>query len=132
MIIIDSDVWISAEDQDADEHGVAAQKVQDAVTRAGFGVDPVIVSEVFHALSRLLGPGEAGRRVVHIVEHPVAEWLDYRPGTEIKGIALATHSRMRINDALIAQQALERKSAILTDDVRDFSRVKGLKVIPLR
>lgn len=132
VIVIDSNVWIFAEDQNSDEHEKAAKKVRDVVSTVGFGIDAIISSEVFHALSRLLGPGDAGRRVVHIVEHPAAEWLHCRMGTMAQAITLATHSNLRINDALIAQQALESKAAILTDNVRDFKKVRGLKVVALR
>ena len=132
MIIIDSNVWIFAENQTADEHGIAARKVEQVVGTVGFGIDPIIVSEVFHALSRLQGTKEAHTRVVHIVEHPVAQWLDHHRSTVVTAISLATQSKLRINDALIAQQALENRAAVLTDDVRDFKRVRGLKVIGLR
>ena len=51
----------------------------------------------------------------------------------VKGaIELATQNKIRINDALIAQQALELRASILTDNVKDFRKVKGLKVIPLK
>ena len=64
MIIIDSNIWIFAENDTANEHTIAAQKVQQVVGSTSFGINPVIVSEVFHALSRLLGAVDAGRRVV--------------------------------------------------------------------
>ena len=132
MIIIDSNVWIFAENENADEHSIAAQKVQTAVKTAGFGIDPIIVSETFHALSRLLGASEAHKRVGHIVEHPVAEWLDYDQDAVLEALTLALRSKLRINDALIAQQGLEKRAPILTDNVRDFRKVRGLKVIALR
>ena len=69
---------------------------------------------------------------MHILEHPAAEWLDCGRRTMTGAIALATRSQLRINDGLIAQQALENKAALLTDNVKDFKKVKGLKVIALR
>lgn len=132
MIIIDSNIWIFAEDDTAREHRMAARKVHEVVNSTSFGINPVIVSEVFHILSRLLGVVDSGRRVTNIIEHPVAQWLGFSVETAKGAISLAAQSKIRINDALIAQQALDVGAAILTDDVADFKRIKGLKVVPLR
>jgi predicted nucleic acid-binding protein len=83
-------------------------------------------------LSRILSSEEAFRRTVNILEHPLAQWLEFSSETVISAIKLSKESRIKINDALIAQQALAMKAAVLTDNIKDFENVKGLKIIPLR
>ena len=132
MIIVDSNVWIFAENDNADEHKLATQKVEQVLRSPGFATNVLIVSEVFHALRRLLGASDSRRRVTSIVEHPLAHCLDFSAPVSRDAMTLATKVSLGINDALIAQQALEAKAAVLTDDVKDFRKVKGLKVVPLR
>lgn len=132
MIVVDSNVWIFAENETAAEHKIAAKALQKIVGTASLGMNVVIVSEVFHALSRLLGTTDANRRVTNIVEHPSVQWLDFSVPIAKKAMTLSTQTKMRINDALIASQALENKAKVLTDDVKDFRKVKRLRVLPLR
>ena len=63
MIIIDSNVWIFAEDASTDEHIIAADKVKDAVSRGGFGINPIIASEVYHRLSYVCGAAESANHL---------------------------------------------------------------------
>ncbi len=132
MIVIDSNIWIFAENISADEHGPAAKKVHEVVDSTSYGINTVIVSEVFHALSRLLGAEDAGRRTRNIIEHPTAQWIEFSASAVKEAIDLSVQKKLRINDALIAQQALELKAPVLTDNVKDFRKVKGLKVMKLR
>lgn len=46
--------------------------------------------------------------------------------------AIDLTAQLRINDALIASQALDAGARVLTDNVKDFKKVKGLKIDPLR
>ncbi|MBI2971546.1 MAG: type II toxin-antitoxin system VapC family toxin [Candidatus Aenigmarchaeota archaeon] len=131
MIVVDSNVWIYAENQTSVEHAAAVQAVRKAIDE-NFGINPIVVSEVFHALCRLLGPAEAVARVSNILRHPSGEWLLISTATTQAAMALSAHAGIRINDALIATQALEQEASVLTDDVRDFRKVKGLKVVALR
>lgn len=131
MILIDSNIWIFAETEGAEEHKIAAEKVQKVMSSEGFGVNLIVVSEVYHILSRLLDRAEAGRRVLNIIQNPAAQWLDLDKGAAERGISLASKSGIRINDALIAQQAIKEKIQILTDNVKDFKRIKDLGVISL-
>lgn len=133
VIIIDSNVWIFAENATADEHKIAAHAVQKAVGgQTVFGINAIIVSEVFHALSRFLGQDEAKSRTLNIIEHPSAEWLAFSLFTVKTAVTLSASRKIRINDALIASQSLEMKARVLTDNVKDFKKVKGLKLIKLR
>ena len=132
VILVDSNVWIFAENASADEHGIAARKVQRILGELGYGINAIVVAKVYHALSRLLGSADAASRVSNILSHPAGEWLTYKRETAARGVVLASRCQLRINDALIAQQALEKKAPILTDNVRDFRKVRGLRVIGLR
>lgn len=132
MIVVDSNVWIFAENETATEHRMAADVLHRMLGTTGLGVNVVIVSEVFHALSQLLGITDASRRVNNIVEHPSVQWLDFRVPVVKEAMALSTQTKMRINDALIAAQAIELKAKVLTDNVKDFRKVKRLRVLPLR
>ena len=83
-------------------------------------------------LRRLLGLGDAVLRMSHILKHPAATWPEFRSSSVLLALGLASKFGVRINDALITQQALEQKAGVLTDNVKDFRKVKGLKIIPLR
>lgn len=132
MIIVDSNIWIFSENVNSEEYEIAAQKLKDIFAKDSFGVNVIITSEVFHTLSRISSSTEASLRIINILEHPLAQWLDFSPEVAIDAIRLSKESKIRINDALIAQQALTMKAAVLTDNLKDFEKVKGLKVIPLR
>ena len=131
MIVVDSNVWIFAEDASSDRHGIAAAALKRTVESDEIGLTPIIVSEVFHSLSRIAGPGVARQRVMDILEDPSCAWLSLTAQTAKAAMILAEKSSVKINDALIAQQAIEIKASVLTDNVKDFRKVRGLKVIPL-
>ena len=132
MIIVDSNIWIFAEDASANEHTKAAHKIQKIIDTTTFGINVIIISEVFHILSRLLSTAEASRRVLHIIENPASEWLEFSDDIVKGSIPLAEDNHIRINDALIAQQALALKASVLTDNIKDFKKIKGLKIVKLR
>lgn len=132
MIIVDSNIWIFSENANSDEYEIATQKLKEIFANDSFGINVIITSEVFHILSKVLSTEEATLRITNVLEHPLAQWLDFSSEVAIDAIRLSKESRIRINDALIAQQALTMKAAVLTDNLKDFEKVKGLKVIPLR
>lgn len=131
MIVIDSNVWIFAEDASTDEHRRAASRVEEAIRSGEFGINPIIASEVFHRLSHVFGASVARARLTDIVEHPAARWLVVSVDVVKRAMLLAERAKLRINDAVIAQQATEAQASVLTNDLKDFRKVKGLKVIPL-
>ena len=132
MIIPDSNIWIFAENSHSDEHELATQKLKQLLNSTTFGINAIITSEVYHKLSKLIGPDEALPRTINILEHPSAEWLDFSPNIAVSAIKLANEKGIRINDALIAQQALSLKATVLTDDIKDFKKIDNLKILPLR
>lgn len=132
MIIPDSNIWIFAENAHADEHELATQRLKQLLNSTTFGINAVITSEVYHKLSKLIGPDEASARTINILEHPSAEWLEFSSNIAINAVKLARERKIRINDAIIAQQALALKATVLTDDIKDFKKVDNLKILPLR
>lgn len=131
MIIFDSNIWIFGEITEAPEHDAAVKAYEATLKREPIGINPIVVSEVFHKLSRLFDTDTAYQRVSKIVQSPSIEWLDIDRTTAMNGMRLAKTYGLRINDALIAAQALDYGVALFTDDGH-FSRIKDLKVVPLR
>jgi len=61
------------------------------------------------------------------------EYVPLREDTVLKAIELSHSKKIRINDALIAQHALDLDAdGLVTDNTKDFVNVEGLKVIELR
>jgi len=131
-VIVDSNVWIFAEVKDAPEHPHAARAIQSLLEKSDIGTNVVVLSEVFHKVSSFFGPSMASERVRTALLHPSVQWLHFGQDNAAGATRLAQETGIRINDALIAQQALENGAAVLTDNVKDFRKVKGLKVIGLR
>lgn len=131
MIIVDSNVWIFAEIINGPEHEAAVKGYESFMKKDVVAINAIIVSEVFHKLSKLFDSDLAYARVNNILQNPSIEWLDMRRNTSLRAIKLANNSKMKINDAVIAEQALEFNAKIFTDD-KNFKRVKGLTVVALR
>ncbi len=132
MIVIDSNVWIYAESTNSDIHQKAVQKVREFLDSDAFGINSIIVSEVFYKLSKIIGDREAHSRMKHILEHPSVQWLDFSIDTTTKAMDLSLKTKVRINDAMIAAQAMSFKAPVFTDNIKDFGKISGLKVMPLR
>ncbi len=131
MIVIDSNIWIFAENANSEEHEMAAEKVSNAFSEGSFGISDIIVSEVYHKLSKFLGREEAKSRMGRILMHPRAEWLEMSRDATVEAIGLSSKTGMTINDALIGMQALKLGASLLTDNLKDFRKLKELKLIPL-
>lgn len=132
MIIVDSNVIIFSEGADAPERAIAAGKIKKAVEEGRIGMNVIIASEVFHRLQKLLGSTEAAIRVSRAVTAPEVDYLEFTSSTVTRAMGLARNFGMRINDALIAQQAIDLGASILTDNVKDFKKIGAVKVLPLR
>jgi len=98
----------------------------------GLGINAIIFSELFHKLSRLFDRSVAMRRGENIISHPLVEWLGFERKDAKKASEIAECYALRINDAMIAQQALKLRVAIMTDNVKDFRKLSKLKIIALR
>ncbi len=131
VIIVDSNIWIFGEIDNAPEHEAAVKRYKSITEKDTVAVNAVIISEVFHKLSRLVDKDMAYARVSNILQNYSIEWLDIARSTAMGALNLSKSSNLKINDALIARQALELGADIFTDDL-DFRRVNGLGLIYLR
>ncbi len=131
MITVDSNIWIFSEMKEYEEHEMANKKLNVMLKEGGVLTNAIIVSEVFHKLYRLIGPEESLRRTKNIVNSTRVVYLPIEKSTVSKALEL-TKKGMRINDAIIAQHSLDSKASVFTDDIRDFRKVKRLKIIKLR
>ena len=132
MIIVDSNIFIFAESADSPERLQALNKYKSAAQSGQIGINIIIVSEVFHKLQLFLNRAEACARLTSILSSPEITFLDVSHTTATRAVKLARDFGMTINDAIIAQQALDENAAVLTDDVKDFKKLGSVKVIPLR
>jgi len=132
MIIIDSNIWIFGEIADAPEHEEAIKKYKESVQKDEIGINAIIASEVFHKLYRLYDANIAQERTNRILQDTSINCLNFSREMIIGAANMAKTFNLRINDALISQQAIHIGEKILTDDVKDFKKVKGLEIIPLR
>lgn len=131
LILVDSNVWIFAATENAPERQIALDQLALSLP-TDVVVNGIIFSEVFHRFRQLFGVAPAREKVTEIVHHPSVHWLDVGKADAEEAMKLSEKHSIRINDAIIAGQALRLKVPVLTDNVRDFRRVKGLKVVPLR
>ncbi len=132
MIIIDSNIFIFGETADAPERQMAISKYKEAVNADEVGTNVIILSETFHKSQLINGRESASLRIRDILGHPKVRFLELGAETIFRAAKLARDFQMRINDALIAQQAMEYGAAVLTDNVKDFGKIKAIRVIPLR
>ncbi len=131
LIVVDSNVWIFAETSGAPEHYLAIGKLQ-RYLKDEVGINAIIFSEVFHKLSVLADPATARNRLGTIIHHPAVKWLNIDEDQAGRAAELAHKKALRINDAMIAQQAIDFNLSVLTDDTKDFGKVDKLRVIALR
>lgn len=134
MIFVDSNVWIFSSIEEYPEYLKAKSTIKKLIRKGErFSTNSIIVSEVFHKVYRLTDWRQA-RKVTHkILTSPKVIFIPIESTTVLKAINLAQTQKMKINDAVIAQHVLDSKAeGILTDNVKDFKKVSGLNVIPLR
>ncbi|MBI4174800.1 MAG: PIN domain-containing protein [Candidatus Aenigmarchaeota archaeon] len=128
MILIDSNVWLFAHLEDYPEHETAEPLVEQMLKEDVIATNAIVVSEVYHKMSLILDRQTAAAKVSAILESAGVRCLTMQRETIAKAVSMASRLQMRINDALIAQQALEEGATILTDDRRSFKKVKGLRI----
>ena len=131
VTVVDSNVWIFSSLKEAPEHAAALAKLEQH-RNDGLQLNAIIVSETFHRLSRLVG---AIQSAAHMKRFLASRFVVYEPltfETAKVAIEISLDKQIRINDAMIAAHALETRQPVLTDNEKDFKKIRGLKVIPLR
>jgi predicted nucleic acid-binding protein len=130
-IIVDSNIWIFSVISEYPEHPLAVTKLEN-FSRRGIITNIIIISETYHKLSALLGCEKARFRVNKILDSEFVQFSPLSEETMRKAISLSCEKRLRINDALIAQHCLDMKASVLTDNIRDFKKIRSLRIIGLR
>lgn len=131
LIVVDSNIWIFLNMDNYPEHSVAVQKISE-LRDEGLITNVIILSEVFHKLGLLLGRPEAHDRIMKILGSKDVSYLPIEADIMKKALSLSAQSGIRVNDAIIAAQTRSFRYSLLTDNVKDFKRVRGLKTISLR
>jgi predicted nucleic acid-binding protein len=131
-LIIDSNIWIFAEIENYPENKIAREKIRQILNSSSAMVNAIIISEVYHKLSLLVGVDRARKRTMNILNNSKVLFASLEKETTAKAVSLAENKHLRINDAIIAQQSIEENQEILTDNIRDFARIGSLKIVPLR
>ena len=133
-VFVDSNVFIFANIQEYPEHGIAKKKLKDLMDNScKILLNAIIVSEVHYKLYRLLNAEEAHDRTLKIIFSGHVEYMPLGEDTVLKAIEISHSKNIRINDALIAQHALDLDvDGLVTDNTKDFVKVEGLNVIELR
>ena len=100
-------------------------------------VSPVTVAELAHGVYRAKDQEISARRRAYIEEllslipvHPMTARTAWLAG-QIEGEQAATGNVLPLNDLLIAAAALEQGYAVLTHNLRHFTKVPGLTVVSL-
>ena len=133
-VFVDSNVFIFANIEEYPEHAIAKKKLKGLMDKSSkILLNSIIVSEVHYKLYRLLDAEEAHERTLKIIISGHVEYVSLGEDTVIKAIELSRSRKIKINDALIAQHALDLDvEALVTDNTKDFVKVEGLNVIELR
>jgi len=97
-----------------------------------FIVNSIIISETYHILTRMLGKNEAMARTHAILSSKFITYLPISFDVINKALLTSCDKEIRINDAVIGTQALLNARGILTDNIKDFIKIDGLHIIPLR
>lgn len=132
-ILVDSNIFIFANIREYPEHDIAKAKIKQLIDDHRLIVNAIIISEVQYKLFRLLDKEESFHRTNKIL---TSSYVDYEPigyDTILKALEPSFKSNIRINDAIIAQQAIDLNvDGIFTDNVKDFEEIADLKIFPLR
>lgn len=132
-ILVDSNIFIFANIKEYPEHDMAKARIRQLIDDHRLIVNAIIISEVQYKLFRLLDKEESFHRTNKIL---TSSYVDYEPiayNTILKASELSFKSNIRINDAIIAQHAIDLNvDGIFTDNVKDFEKRLDVKIIPLR
>ena len=133
-VMIDSNVLIFSNVADMPEYPLARDQLLELIdTGCTFAVNTIIISELNYKLQKILNNEESYQRTLNLLNSEYFEYYPVDQTTLKRAIELNYTSKMRINDAIIAQQCLDLKlDGIFTDNVKDFKKVADLHIINLR
>jgi len=133
-VMIDSNILIFSNVADMPEYPLARDRLLELIdTGCTFAVNTIILSELNYKLQKILNNEESYERTLNLLNSEYFEYYPVDQPTLKRAVELNYTSKLRINDAIIAQQCLDLKlDGIFTDNVKDFKKVHGLHIINLR
>lgn len=131
-ILVDSNIFIFANIKEYPEYLVAKAKIKELIKTHKLLVNTIIISEIQYKLYRLLDQEESHNRTLKILNSRHVEYESITQSTILKALELSYYSNTRINDAIIAQNAIDLDIEVFTDNIKDFRKISNLKLIPLR
>jgi predicted nucleic acid-binding protein len=131
---LDSNVLIFANISDTPEYPIVHSLIHKYVRNGDqFLINSIIVSEVHYKLRKFLGIDESEQRIKKILTSSYVTYLPIEYSTILSAIILSSRMNVMTNDAIIGQHALDVNSeGILTDNYKDFKKIPGLPIIPIR
>ncbi|ABD41860.1 hypothetical protein Mhun_2155 [Methanospirillum hungatei JF-1] len=133
QVVIDSNILIFANNATMPEQKESLAIIEEMIASDNtFYVNTIIISETYHILTRMLGKEEAMQRTQAILSSKYITYLPVSYEIMNKAICTSCDKEVRINDAIIGIQALCNADGILTDNTKDFKKIDGLNIIPLR
>ncbi len=133
IILVDTNILIFEELENSAEHKLAVRKQIELAVSNKFATNVIIISEFFSFLQKFFDRETAETRAKNLLASDSVEFLNLGADTVKKAAKLARDFKLAINDALIAQQAIDVGASVFTDNLKDFGKLGGvLKVHPLR
>ncbi|NJD78372.1 MAG: PIN domain-containing protein [Candidatus Methanoperedens sp.] len=131
-ILVDSNIFIFANIKEYPEYPAAKAKIKELIKTHELLVNTIIISEIQYKLYRLLDQEESHNRTLKILNSKHVGYESITKSTISKALELSLYSNTRINDAIIAQNAIDLDVEVFTDNIKDFRKISNLKIIPLR
>lgn len=131
-MLVDSNIFIFANIKEYPEYSIAKAKIKELIKTHKLLVNTIIISEIQYKLYKLLGDEESYKRTLKILNSKYVGYEPIEQNTILKALELSYNSNIRINDAIIAQNAIDLDVEIFTDNTRDFEKISNLKIISLR
>lgn len=135
-VVLDSSVVITAERKNLAVSQLI-ETIQGAFGEIELSLSPVTVAELVHGIYRARTKDVGERRRQYIDElvsltplHPVTIETAYLVG-QIEGQEAARGNVLPFNDLLIAAAAMEQGYAVLTENLRHFNKIPGVRVVKL-
>jgi predicted nucleic acid-binding protein len=133
-VMVDSNILIFSNIADMPEYPLACEKLLALIDQDyTFAVNTIILSEMNYKLRKILNNEEAHTRTKKLLHSRFFEYFPVDNSTIERAIDLSFASKIRINDAIIAQHCLDLGlDGIFTDNVKDFKKIPGLTILNLR
>jgi predicted nucleic acid-binding protein len=135
-VVLDSSIVIAAERKGLPVPGLI-ESIQAACGDIEVSLSPITVAELVHGIYRARIPEASQRRREYVQElvslvplHPITVETAYLVG-QIEGQEAAKGNVLPFDDLLIAAAAIEQGYAVLTENLRHFEKIPGVRVLKL-